>query len=67
MEGPREKPSEFLNECKECTKDKVSSSYKFGKEEHGFSKESTRRSAEGHKRNENLKGFKPRKISEGLA
>jgi hypothetical protein len=29
--------------------------------------EGTRKSVEGHRRTENLEGFKPRKISEGLA
>jgi hypothetical protein len=33
LEGLREKPSEGLNECKECAKDKVSSYYKLREEE----------------------------------
>jgi hypothetical protein len=62
LEGPRENPSEGLNDCKECTKDKISSYYKLRREECGVSRESDRRSAEGHGRTENLEGFKPRKI-----
>jgi hypothetical protein len=42
LEGLKEKSLEGLNEHKECTKDKVSSSYKLGREERGVARESAR-------------------------